>query len=360
MPDLYHRSIEVILAHQDPGGGYLASPSFPDYRYCWFRDGAYTAYAMDMAGKYESAHRFHGWCARVIKRRRAVVEQAIEKTSRGEPLAEVDYLHTRYTLEGSKGDDATWPNFQLDGLGTWLWALAQHVRMVDSGELPSDWHEAAALTARYLAALWTHPCYDCWEEFGDRLHPYTLAAIYGGLHALASLDLEGKWDATPASIQAYVLEHGVHDGRLVKSIGNVAVDASLLGVAIPYGLLEPDDPLVQATVTRMESHLRREEGGVHRYVADTYYGGGEWVLLTAWLGWYYAEVGECQRAAELLHWVESQTDERGNLPEQVPRTLIAPRYLAVWRQQRGEIASPLLWSHAKYVILEHQLRDRYG
>jgi len=28
---------------------------------------------------------------------------------------------------------------------------------------------------------------------------------------------------------------------------------------------------------------------MHRYADDTYYGGGEWVLLATWLGWYYVE-----------------------------------------------------------------------
>jgi len=152
-----------------------------------------------------------------------------------------------------------------------------------------------------------------------------------------------------------VLEKGVHDGRLIKSVGNPAVDASLVGVATPYRLLEPGDPLMRATVARIETDLRREGGGLHRYVADTYYGGGEWLLLTAWLGWYYAEVGELNKAREMLGWVEAQADDQGNLPEQVPRTLTAPRYLATWRRRRGEIANPLLWSHAKVLILRYHL-----
>lgn len=355
MPDLYRRSIEVIPTHQSSNGGYLASPTFPDYRYCWFRDGAYTAYAMDLVGEHDSARRFHDWCAWIINRRRAVVKRATEKAHRGEALDEKDYLHTRYTLDGREGEDTAWPNFQLDGLGTWLWSLTEHARLAGLETLPPDWQEAASLAARYLAALWLHPCYDCWEEFGDQLHPYTLAAIYGGLRALTSLSLDGEWGAVPAAIRAYVLEQGVHEGRLVKSVGNPSVDASLTGVATPYRLLEPDDALMRATVARIEADLRPEGGGVHRYVADTYYGGGEWVLLTAWLGWYYAEMRESEKAEEMLAWIEAQADEQGNLPEQVPRTLIAPRYLEIWRQQRGEIANPLLWSHAKYIILRHHL-----
>jgi GH15 family glucan-1,4-alpha-glucosidase len=283
------------------------------------------------------------------------VERAVAKAERDEPLTGADYVHTRYTLEGCEGDDAGWPNFQLDGLGTWLWALAEHARLAGLEKIPPDWREAATLTARFLAALWSRPCYDCWEEFQNWVHPYTLAAIYGGLRAMISLGPDGEWTSIPPLIQAFVLEQGVHAGRLVKSIGNPIVDASLLGVATPYRLLEPDDPLMQATVARIEAELRREGGGVHRYAADTYYGGGEWILLTAWLGWYYAEAGEVKRASEILPWVEAQADERGNLPEQLPRTLVDPRCLEIWREQRGEIANPLVWSHAKYIILQHHL-----
>ena len=51
---------------------------------------------------------------------------------------------------------------------------------------------------------------------------------------------------------------------------------------------------------------------MHRYADDSYYRGGEWVLLAIWLGWYYVETGEQARARELLAWVEAQADDRGN------------------------------------------------
>ena len=59
MIDLYRRSIQIILENQSGSGAYIASPHFPTYHYCWFRDGAFCAYAMDLAGERESAARFH-------------------------------------------------------------------------------------------------------------------------------------------------------------------------------------------------------------------------------------------------------------------------------------------------------------
>jgi GH15 family glucan-1,4-alpha-glucosidase len=94
---------------------------------------------------------------------------------------------------------------------------------------------------------------------------------------------------------------------------------------------------------------------VHRYLADTYYGGGEWLLLSAWLGWYYAEQGQREKAVSLLRWIEAQADDEGNLPEQVSTHVLAPQCLATWKARWGPIASPLLWSHAMYLILRRAL-----
>jgi GH15 family glucan-1,4-alpha-glucosidase len=352
MTDLVHHSIEVILANQAPSGAYIASPNFPAYRYSWFRDGAFIAYAMDLVDKHESARRFHDWAAGTVLRHAEKAERAIERIQRSKPLGD-DYLHTRYTLDGHEGID-DWPNFQLDGFGTWLWALAEHLRLT-ADPLPSHWREAVNLTSSYLAALWRFPCLDLWEEHLDKIHPYTLAAIYAGLRAVGELTGNAGWLATAEEIRRFVLEHGVQDGHLVKYVGSEATDASLVGVATPYRLLAPNDPIMRATVARIEANLRHQSGGVHRYADDTYYGGGEWVLLTAWLGWYYVEVEEQARARELLAWVEAQAGEEGNLPEQIPQTLNDPSMLQPWVEMWGSIARPLLWSHSMYLILLHAL-----
>ncbi|MGH9051393.1 MAG: glycoside hydrolase family 15 protein, partial [Acidimicrobiia bacterium] len=227
--------------------------------------------------------------------------------------------------------------------------LGEHVRRV--GRQPATmWREAASLASRYLAALWRGPCYDCWEEFPESVHTYSLAAIYGGLRAHQEL-----WDGNhqeALEIGAFLREGAVRDGRFVKSTGTEEVDGSLLGLAIPYRVVEPRHPLMVATVEEIERKLR-DGGGVHRYRADTFYGGGEWILLTAWLAWYRLELGEQDRAGELIAWVENQSDEAGQLPEQVPASLNAPSFFEPWRRRWGEIAKPLLWSHASYIIARH-------
>lgn len=373
--DLYRRSIQVTLRNQADSGAYVASPNFPPYIYCWLRDGSFIAYAMDRAGEHGSAAAFFRWVNRTIQRHAWKVDRLLNKLEKGQLLEDSDYLHTRYTLDGEEAESQWW-NFQLDGYGTWLWALAEHLAITGDRSLLGEMADSIHITVRYLSALWAYPNYDCWEEHPHYIHPYTLAAIYAGLRAADAMGmLDAQSSGIVADIRRFMLAHGVWGGHVVKyinpegeMIGNgsprslseseesTLVDASLIGIATPYRLLSPTDPLMQATVACIESNLHRSGGGVYRYTADTYYGGGEWVLLAAWLGWYYTEVGQWKQAQDLLDWVEAQADTDGYLPEQVSSHPLSPHRLAEWQARWGSIAKPLLWSHAMHIILYSALK----
>lgn len=348
------KSLEVILAGQSPSGAIIASPTFPTYGYSWIRDGSFIAYALDRVGRHEAAARFHRWVASTILRHRGRVEAAIDHARRGLPPAAGAHLHCRYTLDGEEGGEG-WPNFQTDGYGAWLWALEQHL-LWSGGTLPGGTPErdAALLAARYIRELWHIPAYDCWEESGDRLHPATLACLYGGLDAASRLLANEAAAVAAQRIRERVLADAARLGRFAKHLGSDGVDASLLWCSTPFRLVEPDDPLMQATVREIERRCVDPGGGVHRYPGDTYYGGGAWLLLTAWLGWYYCETGRMDAAHSCLAWVEARADAAGQMPEQVAEHLPAPAYLPEWEQRWGKSASPLLWSHAMYLVLQSE------
>ncbi|MEW6230547.1 MAG: glycoside hydrolase family 15 protein, partial [Bacillota bacterium] len=90
-------SIDVIKRNQHPSGAYVASPCFPNYAYCWLRDGTYTAHAMDRFGEHESARAYFLWVNRTIVANRDRLEQAVGTGSsvRGADLAGV--LPARWT-----------------------------------------------------------------------------------------------------------------------------------------------------------------------------------------------------------------------------------------------------------------------
>jgi GH15 family glucan-1,4-alpha-glucosidase len=284
----------VILAGQSPSGGYVACPNFEPYRYSWFRDGSFIADAMREAGEVESADRFFDWCARVVLAR---------------PTGPWD---ARYTLDGEP-DHSDWPKLQTDGLGLWLGALRRR------GDA-TRWDSAAEVARRWLEAHWAEPCTDWWEE-REGVHAVTLWCIGNGLGS----------DEIRREALAKV------DDRL---------DASLLFI----GTTE--------IVERVESALMSDEAGVHRHLADTYYGGGQWLLLTAMLGLAYLDHGRLGDAQRCLTWIERQAAPDGSLPEQSRNRLLHPDCYEPWVERWGDPPSPLLWSHAMYLRLHHALRDR--
>jgi GH15 family glucan-1,4-alpha-glucosidase len=349
------RSVAIIQQNQTPSGAYLASPNFPVYRYSWFRDGAFIADAMSRAGHTASADAFFGWCSRVITARAAQIEGLIARGRSGAPIAIDEHLHARYSADGTDAGDQWW-NFQLDGYGAWLWSLGAHVDR--HGGSAQAFDDGVDLCVRYLCEFWREPCYDWWEENKEERHTSTLAAVFAGLVAASRLD------GLPASvrdlavesadaIRAEVLELGVRDGSLVKWLGGDVCDASLLSCGVPFGLVPPDGPLMRSTVQRVVHDLAHP--GVHRYAADSYYGGGEWVLLSAWLGWDYALRGRREDAMRQLEWVAAAANPHGELPEQVSHHLLKPERYEEWVGRWGPVATPLLWSHAMYLTLAIEL-----
>jgi isomaltose glucohydrolase len=315
---LADRSVETIRAGQTETGAYLACPAFGPYRYCWFRDGAFVAEAMSVAGDRESADAFFAWCAEVVLARRAL-------------LAAGGDLETRYTADGRESGDAQWLSFQLDGFGLVLWALGRHEHRHGAAEARVG--DAAEVLRAYLVHSWRRPCADWWEE-REGIHAVTLACIAAGLRAAGEAE----------------------SGRVVEAARAGAgrpLDASLLAAATPLGVLAPEEVPLEA----IERELVSAGGGVHRHRADIYYGGGEWLLLTALLGLHYLELGRADDARAKLAWVAGQATAEGHLPEQSQNHLLHPEEYESWARRLGPPPSPLLWSHAMFLLLAHSLGE---
>jgi GH15 family glucan-1,4-alpha-glucosidase len=345
---LLQKSVEVILTNQSDNGAYIASPNFKNYRYAWLRDGAFIGYAMLLAEQSESARRFLEWTDAVIVRHRELMQHFRADATVSPPP-------TRFSLEGQAVHD-DWPNHQIDGYGAWLWLLAEYVARTGQEQLVHKFRESIRLSIAYLAHSWSEPNFDCWEEFGDRVHTSTLACVYGGLSAINSyLGERGLHDLTE-EIRTRILGMST-EGRFVKNSLDDNVDASLLWISTPFRVVDASDSLMRETVREIEAKLVVDRG-VRRYVADTYYGGGRWLLLTAWLGWYYHEVGRSDNARELLEWVEAHAAPDGAMPEQVTDLVADPAQVRSWEQRWGPVATPLLWSHAMHIVLRRNVEAR--
>ena len=213
-------------------------------------------------------------------------------------------FEARYTLDGER-DTGEWPHRQHDGWGLFLWAVRGHAARHGGG---SPWREAARATAAHLELVRTEPCVDWWEE-REGIHAATMACIAAGLGD--ELDLAAAEERLDASL------------LVLPFLGFGAADVS---------------PLVSPG------------GGVHRHLDDVYYGGGEWLLLTAMLG-----LAEPDRGRECLEWVAAHAEPDGSLPEQSQDHLLHPEAYDGWVEKWGPPPSPLLWSHAMFLTLDHEL-----
>lgn len=361
---LARRSHAVITSCQDPGGAYPASPTFSAYRgYAWLRDGAFIGDGVSRFGDVPSVNRFHDWVTGVLEPRADHVRQLVEQARAGLAIGFDEMLPTRYRLTGQTGSDPWW-NFQTDGYGAWLWSVVTHAHR--HGQDLERWRPGIEVAVDYLTTFWDRPCYDWWEEHVEHRHVSTLAAIHGGLTCAADsgvLDPQRQATARQAAAAArhLVLSEGTTRGpqgsqatHLSKWLGSDAVDGSLPAAIVPFGLLPPDSALARATLEAVQRDLDAE-GGVHRFRADVFYGGGQWPLLSCLLGWNLAALDEHDAALRYLAWAGEHADTNDDLPEQVPDHLLHPDSRPEWIKRWGTVATPLLWSHGMYLILADEL-----
>jgi GH15 family glucan-1,4-alpha-glucosidase len=329
------------------------------------RDGAFCAVALDRVGCHKAAARFHDWVAARVLENRPAMRRAVDAVAEGRTPLPDDHLPCRFTSEGLSPTGDGWGTFQMDGPGLWLWALRIHVGAHGTRcRLEHQVAPAALLTAEYVAALWRQPSFDAWEEHGDRLATSTLAACLAGLRAAQHLGIgpRGVSQAVLA-IQAELAARGQRMGYLPRSDTDDAIDGSILWCGPFLGVFKPEDPLWQATLRRVESDLVDQEGGVHRYAGDDFYGGGQWPVLTAALGLSYlrrGQVDDIGRARRCADWMERQRTAAGELPEQVGSHLLHPERRAAWEASWGPVATPLSWSHAMAVLFRGALDEASG
>ncbi len=378
-PDLaqfFKRSLLVARTQIDNRGGIVAAndsdilrSNRDHYSYVWARDGAMTAYALDLAGYHSLTGRFFRFCERAISRE--------------------GFLWHKYHPNGSVGSswhpwvrkgDFTLP-VQEDETASVLWALGNHwARCHDLEFIDTLYPTLVAPAANWLAsyrepeAKLPRPSYDLWEE-RQGIFTYTAASAYAGLVAAATLgELFGDhsartWRQAAGEIREAVLER-LYDEKLgrflrgayIGSDGELSpdytLDSSLFGVVL-FGLLPAGDERVVRTMKLVRDKLwvETDVGGVARYTNDYYFKksddvervpGNPWVICTLWLArWYVAKArtaDELKVALAVLEWARTHALPGGHLPEQLHPYSGQPLSVA-----------PLTWSHAEVIstVLEY-------
>lgn len=368
--ELYRHSLHVIRVHADKGGGIIASSDSDmlnqgrdNYSYVWPRDGVVAAEAMSRGGYQDTAKRFYTFVA---------------------DLLEADgYLMHKYRVDGVLG--SSWHPWVRNGTMAlpiqedetasiihYLWRFYDRTHNIEFIE--SLYNKFIEPAAEFLCEYIDHETglplqsYDLWEEkYGTST--YTAASVYGGLAAAAHFSsLLGKmrnqktYEAAAAKVKAgilkelYLEDFGVFV-KLARSdeselFFDHTIDSSSLHGLVQFGVLDYTDPRIATFAKIVDEKLcvQTEHGcGYVRYEGDQYYTAADtntpnpWLPCTLWRAQQIIAVAKSKQdlvaALGLIEWATTTASPSGILAEQVhPHT------------HEPLSASPLVWSHAEYVI----------
>ena len=384
--DLFNKSLLILSTNLDSGGAIVAANDTDiqhfardSYSYMWPRDGAFAAYALDMAGYLGPTRTFFDFCLDIVNE---------GKESMG------FFLH-KYHPDGCLG--SSWQPWQTDGqkrlpiqedgTGLVLWALWFHFNRFREIEFAAHQYEHLVIRCGDFLASYRDndtglplPSYDLWEEKWG-VHTFTVSAVFAGLKAaenfsrfFGNIKRERIYGRAAAEVKAAMEEHLFHkeQDRFLKSVlprqdGSWEIDATVdASIYAPFyfGLFPPDDRRVVSTMQAIQDRLQVKTavGGYARYEGDGYFRASEdlaqvpgnpWLICTLWLAqWHIAKArtrAELAEALPFLEWVSRRARPSGVLAEQVHPHTGQP--LSV---------SPLTWSHAAYITTVLEYIDKFN
>jgi GH15 family glucan-1,4-alpha-glucosidase len=350
--DLFQISLLVIKNHMDQNGSIIASSDYSfvgvygdSYTYCWPRDSAITAHALDLAGYGDLAVKHYAFISKLI--------------------SEDGFLFHKYNPDSTLA--SSWHPWLMNGKRIYpiqedetalqVWAIAKHYEYYkDIDVLVSIYKDfvkpAVRFMMRYIEDGLPKPSFDLWEErYG--IHIYTVSTVFGALKSASKLVadmgdevLSGDMITIARYMKEEALKRMVHNDRFVRRLdeyGNkdLTVDASMYSPFF-FEMVEPEHVVMKNTIKIIED-LLTVNGGIIRYENDYYRREksqpNPWIITTLWVAEYHAEIGDIQRAMKYVKWVVDRALPTGLLPEQVyPDSL------------QSSSVMPLVWSHSEFII----------
>jgi GH15 family glucan-1,4-alpha-glucosidase len=372
---LFKRSLLLMRAHVDSHGGFLASLDSDimgiqrdTYSYIWPRDGAMAALAFTNAGFTDVAAMFFGFCNQVI--------------------GEDGFFRHKYLPDGSLG--STWHALvdsagrlqlpiQEDETASVLYALWKYYEKDGNLEFVTKVYDKLVVKAadfmmnyRDPATLLPKPTFDEWEEKVG-VFTSTVASVVAALDAAAKFakvfydsNRQEVLGEASAKIKDAMIKR-LYDPELKRFIKGIypngekdtTIDSSVSTV-FAYGVLDAKDNMVKSTMDTLAKALwvKTEVGGLARYQNDQYRRvpldtpGNPWFISTLRLArWHIAvasSLDELSRSMELLKWAAKNALPSGALAEQLDPYSGTPIS-----------ATPLLWSHAEFVIAVCEYISKY-
>jgi GH15 family glucan-1,4-alpha-glucosidase len=372
---MFKTSLLIMRSHVGNNGAIISSCDSDvlqfnrdTYSYVWPRDGAICAIAFDMAGFQEVSRLFFEFCNRAI-------------TDEG-------YFRHKYWPDGSAGSswhalinangEAQLP-IQLDETALVIYALWKHFQKYRDLEFISKVYPRLVLKATEF--LLNHrdkdtglpkPSFDIWEEKAG-VFTSTTATVCAALSSAAKFakvfydsKRQEALNEVTTQMKEAMLTH-LYDNKLKRFIKAIHPNAhrdatvdSTLAFTFLCETFDAENPAVKETMNSVIDRLWISTGigGVARYENDEYHrvskevSGNPWFICTLWLArWYIAAAAskeDLKRALDILNWVVKYASPSGGLAEQLNPFDANP--LSV---------SPLIWSHAEFVITVCEYIDKY-
>ncbi|WP_077624506.1 glycoside hydrolase family 15 protein [Sediminibacillus massiliensis] len=376
--ELYKRSILTFhLLQNKETGAFIAGPEVDEeydysggYAYCWGRDAAFIASAVDAAGYHDLVSKFYQF------------KTAIQ--------SEDGSWDQRYYTDGVLAP--TW-GMQVDEIGSIVWGMNHHYQLTKDESFRKDTWPSVKRGADFLCGFidpetnLPMPSKDLWEKRTGE-HLYSTAAVYGGLMGAADYaELEQQQEladqyrdkALKMKEAAETIGWNEREQRFVRSLkltvtgdryeeeknagGKVLFkengkgvkeymiwedttpDISLLGLHYPFAMIgQTEDKLAKTAHAIETTCTSRHVGGIERFPGDVYIGGNPWLISTLWLAIYKLRSDETDQALELFNWTTDHANHLGLMPEQIDKETDEPAWVM-----------PLTWSHAMYVLTLKEL-----
>ena len=364
--DQFIRSVMLIKSHIDKRGAVIASTDSgmlnywrDAYAYCWPRDGAYVLWPLIRMGYKDEPYRFFEFCRRGLNAGGFLMHKYRADGALGSSWH--PYLHDHGVVA---------PPIQEDETALVLFVFSQYYHISGDENLLKEFYEPMVLPMANFLAHYVDkrtglpkPSYDLWEE-QFLTTTYTTAVTHAALLAAADLaelrkdnDSAVQWRAVAEDIHEAAQKHlynterkAFYKGVSVSEDGTVlpdeTIDMSSIFGAFMFGLFPiHSDETKQSVATALSTFGATDElPGLPRYERDGYrrVDGSEksnwWFVTSLWVAQYYLEIGDSEKAENILRWVRDSAWSSGILTEQVnPNT-------------REEMSvSPLCWSQAEYV-----------
>ena len=359
----------IVAANSDKA---IYPATTQDYRCVWVRDAAYVCMAADLLKLRDIPERFFNWCLNWAEdfKETNLFSNAynVNGTIHSTLISPQELKVPQYLRESCIDLIHFGTQFQPDQSGSLLIAIAHHLEHFNADV--SKFKKLIEKTASSICRVWQGdafvlPRYDLWEERcilakHKGFHTYSLAmCIAGPRAAINLLGKKKKWVQTEKEMSKTFTLLYLNStksiprtfrkevkNRKIKA-GDLLPDTSLLGLVYPSGILEPNDEKMKRTVQEIIKSNVRNGGGLFRYPDDRYCGGvkkgwvtltgaGTWPLLSFWMSIYYSLCGDDKNARKFFDRPLERIDRY--IPEQI------------FDDNSRPSISPLLWSHAMFVI----------